>query len=202
MLARFALLGASYARAVLGVADPSAGLLSIGAEPGKGNRLVREAARRLAELPVRFHGNVEGHDVLAGFVDVVVTDGFTGNVVLKNIEGCVRTTLELVARVHRAAGAAGGGRAAVHRRHSRRRGAARAERDGRGGARLFGRRRDRAGVRGGVRPGRRIATGERPRRADGEVVISALTGGRVPKESGDPCAVVRPGGADEARPVR
>lgn len=98
MLARFALLGASYARAVLGVADPSAGLLSIGTEPGKGNRLVREAAGLLAELPVRFHGNVEGHDVLAGFVDVVVTDGFTGNVVLKNIEGCVRTTLELVAR--------------------------------------------------------------------------------------------------------
>lgn len=98
MLAGFALLGASYARAVLGVADPSAGLLSIGTEPGKGNRLVREAAGRLAQLPVRFHGNVEGHDVLAGFVDVLVTDGFTGNVVLKNIEGCVRATLELVAR--------------------------------------------------------------------------------------------------------
>ena len=98
MVAQFALLGTEYARGVLGVSDPSVGLLSIGAEPGKGNRLVRDAALLLPEMPVRFHGNVEGHDVLAGTVDVVVTDGFTGNVVLKNIEGCVRTTLGLVAR--------------------------------------------------------------------------------------------------------
>jgi glycerol-3-phosphate acyltransferase PlsX len=97
MLAQFALLGASYARNVLGVPDPSVGLLSIGTEPGKGNRLTREAAGLLPGMPVRFHGNVEGHDVLAGTVDVVVTDGFTGNVVLKNIEGCVRTTLDMVA---------------------------------------------------------------------------------------------------------
>lgn len=98
MVAQFATLGAEYARSVLGVTDPSVGLLSIGAEPGKGNRLVRDAAVLLPGMPVRFHGNVEGHDVLAGTVDVVVTDGFTGNVVLKNIEGCVRTTLGLVAR--------------------------------------------------------------------------------------------------------
>ncbi|NKZ04302.1 phosphate acyltransferase [Actinomadura latina] len=97
MLAQFALLGAAYARSVLGAPDPSVGLLSIGAEPGKGNRLAREAAGLLPGMPVRFHGNVEGHDVLAGTVDVVVTDGFTGNVVLKNIEGCVRTTLDMVA---------------------------------------------------------------------------------------------------------
>ncbi|TDE34327.1 phosphate acyltransferase PlsX [Actinomadura sp. 6K520] len=97
MLAQFALLGAAYARNVLGVPDPSVGLLSVGTEPGKGNRLARGAARLLPGLPVRFHGNVEGHDVLAGTVDVLVTDGFTGNVVLKNIEGCVRTTLEMVA---------------------------------------------------------------------------------------------------------
>ncbi|MCP9951799.1 hypothetical protein [Actinomadura madurae] len=98
MLAQFATLGAEYARGVLGVRDPSVGLLSIGSEPGKGTRLVRDAARLLPDMPVRFHGNVEGHDVLAGTVDVVVTDGFTGNVVLKNIEGCVRTTLGMVAR--------------------------------------------------------------------------------------------------------
>ncbi|WP_052357749.1 phosphate:acyl-ACP acyltransferase [Actinomadura welshii] len=98
MLAQFATLGAEYARGVLGVRDPSVGLLSVGSEPGKGNRLVRDAARLLPDMPVRFHGNVEGHDVLAGTVDVVVTDGFTGNVVLKNIEGCVRTTLGMVAR--------------------------------------------------------------------------------------------------------
>lgn len=106
MLAQFAQLGAAYARTVLGVADPSVGLLSIGAEPAKGNRLARAAAGLLPSAPVRFHGNVEGHDVLAGTVDVVVTDGFTGNVVLKNIEGCVRTVLGMVA----AAGIAPSGR--------------------------------------------------------------------------------------------
>ncbi|MEU9832461.1 phosphate acyltransferase PlsX, partial [Streptosporangium sp. NPDC048047] len=103
MVAQFALLGASYARLVLGVADPSVGLLSIGSEPGKGNRLTRRAGELLPALPLRFHGNVEGHDVLAGTVDVVVTDGFTGNVVLKNVEGSVRATLALVARTGAAA---------------------------------------------------------------------------------------------------
>lgn len=97
MLAQFATLGAAYARDVLGVRDPAVGLLTIGSEPGKGNRLVRDAARLLPDLPVRFRGNVEGHDVLAGTVDVVVTDGFTGNIVLKNIEGCVRTILSMAA---------------------------------------------------------------------------------------------------------
>ncbi|GGT01194.1 phosphate acyltransferase [Planobispora rosea] len=97
MIAQFALLGAAYARLVLGVPDPSVGLLTIGSEPGKGNRLARGAARLLPELPIRFHGNVEGHDVLSGAVDVIVTDGFTGNVVLKNVEGTVRTALTMVA---------------------------------------------------------------------------------------------------------
>ncbi|MFC5821385.1 phosphate acyltransferase [Nonomuraea harbinensis] len=97
MVAQFALLGAGYARTVLGRADPVVGLLSIGSEPGKGNRLTRRAGELLAALPLRFHGNVEGHDVLAGTVDVIVTDGFTGNVVLKSVEGCVRTALAMVA---------------------------------------------------------------------------------------------------------
>ncbi|MFF3441912.1 phosphate acyltransferase PlsX [Streptosporangium sp. NPDC002721] len=98
MIAQFALLGVSYAQLVLDVADPSVGLLSIGSEPGKGNRLTRRAGELLPDLPLRFHGNVEGHDVLAGTVDVIVTDGFTGNVVLKNVEGSVRAALTLVAR--------------------------------------------------------------------------------------------------------
>jgi glycerol-3-phosphate acyltransferase PlsX len=97
MVAQFALLGASYAEVVLGTADPVVGLLSIGSEPGKGNRLTRRAAELLPGLPYRFHGNIEGHDVLAGTVDVVVTDGFTGNVVLKNVEGTVRAVLTQVA---------------------------------------------------------------------------------------------------------
>ncbi|MCK2220314.1 phosphate acyltransferase PlsX [Actinomadura sp. ATCC 31491] len=98
MMAQFALLGAGYARAVLGVPDPVAGLLSIGSEPGKGNRLARRAEELLRRQPARFHGNIEGHDVLSGAVDVIVTDGFTGNVVLKNVEGCVRTALTMVAQ--------------------------------------------------------------------------------------------------------
>ncbi|MFI9592781.1 phosphate acyltransferase [Nonomuraea sp. NPDC052265] len=98
MMAQFAQLGVAYARAVLAVEDPVVGLLSIAAEPGKGNRLARRAEELLGGLPVRFHGPVEGHDVLASTVDVIVTDGFTGNVVLKNVEGCVRTALTMVAR--------------------------------------------------------------------------------------------------------
>ncbi|MFV2210752.1 phosphate acyltransferase [Actinomadura sp. LOL_016] len=126
MVAQFAVLGGRYARTVLGVPDPLVGLLSIGSEPGKGNRLVREAARLLPDLPVRFHGNVEGHDVLAGTVDVVATDGFTGNVVLKNIEGCVRTVLGMAAD---GAAAVPGALAEVGRRYSA---------DAHGGAALLG----------------------------------------------------------------
>ncbi|MBO4275288.1 phosphate acyltransferase PlsX [Microbispora triticiradicis] len=109
MLAQFALLGASYAQLVLGVADPRVGLLSIGAEPGKGNRLTRRAETLLRDLPLRFHGPVEGGDVLTGVADVIVTDGFTGNVVLKNVEGTVRATLALLAEEAGAVGGAVGG---------------------------------------------------------------------------------------------
>ncbi|GAA3134716.1 phosphate acyltransferase PlsX [Planomonospora alba] len=98
MVAGFALLGVSYARRVLGAATPSVGLLSIGSEPGKGSRLTRRAEELLRRLPVRFRGPIEGHDVLAGAVDVIVTDGFTGNVVLKNVEGTVRAVLAMAAR--------------------------------------------------------------------------------------------------------
>ena len=90
MLAQFAMLGTGYARAVLGLQSPSVGLLTIGSEPGKGNRLARRAQPLLCSAPVRFTGNVEGRDVLGGAVDVVVTDGFTGNVALKLIEGSLR----------------------------------------------------------------------------------------------------------------
>jgi glycerol-3-phosphate acyltransferase PlsX len=94
MLAQFAVLGSGYARAILGLAAPTVGLLTIGSEPGKGNRLARRAQPLLCSAPVRFTGNVEGRDALAGAVDVVVTDGFTGNVALKAIEGslCLAVT--------------------------------------------------------------------------------------------------------------
>lgn len=91
MLQQFAVMGSVYARLVHGIDDPSVGLLSIGEEPGKGNELVRDAHPLLAATPgIRFHGNVEGRDLLAGTTDVVVTDGFTGNVVLKLAEGEAR----------------------------------------------------------------------------------------------------------------
>lgn len=91
LLAQFALAGSAYASARLGLAAPRVGLLNIGAERGKGDDLRRRAHDLLAELPLDFVGNVEGGDVvLGGRADVVVTDGFTGNVLLKAVEGAVR----------------------------------------------------------------------------------------------------------------
>jgi glycerol-3-phosphate acyltransferase PlsX len=85
-LKQFALMGRIFSRDVLGVADPRVGLLSIGEEEVKGSDLVLSAHALLRETP-GFVGNVEGRDIPAGVVDVVVTDGFTGNVVLKTMEG-------------------------------------------------------------------------------------------------------------------
>jgi glycerol-3-phosphate acyltransferase PlsX len=82
-LAQFALMGHVYAAEILGRARPRIGLLSIGEEAGKGNELTVAAHGLLAESGLNFVGNVEGRDVLRGAVDVVVTDGFTGNVLLK-----------------------------------------------------------------------------------------------------------------------
>ena len=93
MLVQFAQLGVAYAQAAFGIREPRVGLLSIGSEPGKGNKLTRRAHELLnAEpahggQPISFTGNVEGGELLAGTVDVVVTDGFTGNVALKTLEG-------------------------------------------------------------------------------------------------------------------
>ncbi len=87
-LLEFALLGTAYARAVLGHRQPRVGLLNIGEEPGKGNDLAVGAHRLLAASRLHFIGNVEGRDLLTNAADVVVTDGFTGNVVLKLLEGC------------------------------------------------------------------------------------------------------------------
>lgn len=91
-LAEFAVLGSVFAKTVLGIDDPSVGLLNVGAEEQKGHESVRDAAAllRAEGAPVRFHGFVEGNDIGAGAVDVVVTDGFTGNVALKSIEGTAK----------------------------------------------------------------------------------------------------------------
>jgi glycerol-3-phosphate acyltransferase PlsX len=86
-LVQFAYMGAAFMEAVHGVARPRVGLLSIGEEPKKGTPDVIEANERLAGGPLNFIGNVEGHSVTKGAADVVVTDGFTGNVALKLMEG-------------------------------------------------------------------------------------------------------------------
>ncbi|HEY7140111.1 MAG TPA: phosphate acyltransferase PlsX [Methylomirabilota bacterium] len=82
-LAQYAVMGHVYARDILGIREPRVGLLSVGEEEGKGNELAREVFKRLDESPINFVGNVEGRDLYNGNTDVVVTDGFTGNVCLK-----------------------------------------------------------------------------------------------------------------------
>lgn len=88
-LVTFAVMGTVYARLACGIDQPTVGLLSIGEEASKGNALTREAHRRLQGTSLRFVGNVEARDVYSGAVDVVVCDGFTGNVALKVSEGMV-----------------------------------------------------------------------------------------------------------------
>jgi glycerol-3-phosphate acyltransferase PlsX len=91
-LVEFALMGAAMARALFGLDRPSIGLLNIGVEEIKGLEQIREAAAVLKEapLPIRYHGFIEGDDVGQGVVDVVVTDGYTGNIALKTAEGTAK----------------------------------------------------------------------------------------------------------------
>ncbi len=94
MLAQFAQMGAIFAEEILGIARPRVGLLSIGEEAEKGNQLTLEAHRLLAAGDLDFQGNVESRWLLEGAADVVVCDGFTGNVSLKLLEGTIRTVLD------------------------------------------------------------------------------------------------------------
>jgi glycerol-3-phosphate acyltransferase PlsX len=93
-LVQFAHMGAVFAEEILGVAKPEIRLLSIGEEPEKGNQLTLEAHGLLAATELNFAGNAEGRDLLNGAADVVVTDGFTGNVALKVTEGTIQSLLE------------------------------------------------------------------------------------------------------------
>jgi glycerol-3-phosphate acyltransferase PlsX len=86
---QFAVMGEIYYRTIFGTKRPRVALLSIGEEEMKGNELTREAAARLKQLPMNFVGNVEGRDVFKGDVDVIVCDGFIGNIALKISEGLV-----------------------------------------------------------------------------------------------------------------
>jgi glycerol-3-phosphate acyltransferase PlsX len=142
MLVQFAQLGVAYVQLMLGVPAPRVGLLTIGTEPGKGNKFTRRAHELLAAdpphgaLPLSFAGNVEGGDLLAGELDVIVTDGFTGNVALKTLEGSVRfATAELRAAVTGTPAARIG---AFLQRRSLRQLAARLDAESYGGAVLLG----------------------------------------------------------------
>jgi glycerol-3-phosphate acyltransferase PlsX len=95
-LAQFAIMGEMYARAVFKIDRPRVGLLSIGEEETKGNELTREALQILKQLPIRFIGNVEGRDLYNGHADVIVCDGFVGNVALKTSEGLGRMVREML----------------------------------------------------------------------------------------------------------
>jgi glycerol-3-phosphate acyltransferase PlsX len=86
-LVQFAVMGENYYRTIFGTKKPRIGLLSIGEEESKGNELVRETFARLKKTPLNFVGNVEGKEIFAGDVDVIVCDGFIGNVALKISEG-------------------------------------------------------------------------------------------------------------------
>jgi glycerol-3-phosphate acyltransferase PlsX len=93
-LLQFATMGSVFAEEILGIARPQVRLLSIGEEAEKGNQLTLEAHALLAASDLDFRGNAEGRDVLEGAADVLVTDGFTGNVALKAVEGTIRTILD------------------------------------------------------------------------------------------------------------
>jgi glycerol-3-phosphate acyltransferase PlsX len=94
-LVQFAFMGKIFMEAVVGLKDPRIGLMSIGEEKGKGNDLVKETFDRLQEAPLRFIGNVEGKDLFSSVADVIVSDGFTGNIALKVSEGVVQSVLSM-----------------------------------------------------------------------------------------------------------
>lgn len=86
ILMQFAIMGSVYSQKVIGRPEPKVGLMSVGTEEAKGNALSKETFELLENAPIHFMGNVEGHDLFEGVVDVVVCDGFTGNVILKTSE--------------------------------------------------------------------------------------------------------------------
>jgi glycerol-3-phosphate acyltransferase PlsX len=100
-LVEFAVMGEVFARVTLGLPQPTFGLLNIGSEDGKGHEILNAASQILRDSPIakQFYGFVEGHDIAGGTVDVVVTDGFTGNVALKTGEGALKLVGDLLKRV-------------------------------------------------------------------------------------------------------
>ena len=184
-LLQFGYMGSIFAEEILGIARPSVRLLSIGEEPEKGNQLTLEAHELLAASDLRFEGNTESRDLLSGAADVVVCDGFTGNIALKLMEGTIKTFLtalrEESMRTRRGKvggllirGAARGLREPPRPGHVRRRISARPERARRDRARQFlpscDRKRDRAC---------RARRGARRRRTTGRQISRAAPQSRV-----------------------
>ncbi|MEI2663926.1 phosphate acyltransferase PlsX [Rossellomorea sp. LJF3] len=95
-LAQYAVMGSIYSEKVRGISNPRVGLLNIGTEDKKGNELTKKTFQLLNNLPINFVGNVESRDLLDGPADVVVTDGFTGNMVLKTIEGTALSVFSML----------------------------------------------------------------------------------------------------------
>jgi len=95
-LEQFAIMGRIFMESVMGQKDPRIALMSVGEEEIKGNDLTREVYERLSSLPMNFVGNIEGKDIYSGKADVIVSDGFTGNVALKVSEGVVDTFFNMV----------------------------------------------------------------------------------------------------------
>ncbi|HLQ73919.1 MAG TPA: phosphate acyltransferase PlsX [Bacillota bacterium] len=95
-LMQYAVMGSVYSEKVRGINQPKVGLLNVGTEDGKGNDLAKKSFTLLEEAPINFIGNVEARDLLEGVADVVVTDGFSGNIALKTIEGTAMTVFSLL----------------------------------------------------------------------------------------------------------
>jgi glycerol-3-phosphate acyltransferase PlsX len=92
-LLQFALIGSKYAKYILGIENPKIGLLNIGEEENKGNKFTQNAYKKLINSNINFMGNIEGKDIFKGKVDVIVCDGFTGNILLKSSEGLAKFLL-------------------------------------------------------------------------------------------------------------
>ncbi|SDB88246.1 phosphate:acyl-[acyl carrier protein] acyltransferase [Pelagirhabdus alkalitolerans] len=98
-LMQYGIMGSIYSEKVRGIKNPKVGLLNVGTESGKGTDLTKQAFDLMSEAPINFVGNVEARDLLQGTCDVVVTDGFSGNIALKTVEGTAMTMFSMIKRV-------------------------------------------------------------------------------------------------------
>lgn len=98
-LVRYAKMGDVFAKCYCKIESPRVGLMSVGREPLKGNTITREAYEEISKLPINFVGNLEGSDMVSGYADVVVADGFAGNILLKNTEAAGKSTMKIVEEI-------------------------------------------------------------------------------------------------------